>query len=98
MQKLRPVVLHILAAAVLLSLAVGPVHSDTKDVDRLVAALLGDTPLIEDLRELCDEIGGRPTGSKRNEKSTYRARPMQVEERPFWSGLAERRSWPLAST
>lgn len=39
------------------------------DVDRLVAALIGDTPMIEDLRQLTDEIGGRPTGSAANEMS-----------------------------
>jgi hypothetical protein len=36
------------------------------DADRLVAAMLGDTPLEEDLQALLDEIGGRPTGSKAN--------------------------------
>jgi hypothetical protein len=41
-------------------------QAQDKDVPRLVAALLGDTPLIEDLRELTDEIGGRPTGSGQN--------------------------------
>jgi carboxypeptidase Q len=30
---------------------------------RLAARAQGDTPLITDLRELCDGIGGRPTGS-----------------------------------
>jgi carboxypeptidase Q len=30
---------------------------------RLAARALGDTPLLTDLRELCDTIGGRPTGS-----------------------------------
>src|SRR5262249_16806323 len=29
----------------------------------LVARALGRTPMLEDLRELCDRIGGRPTGS-----------------------------------
>ena len=33
---------------------------------RLSASLLGETPIEEDLRELCDEIGGRVTGSKSN--------------------------------
>jgi hypothetical protein len=36
-------------------------------VDRLVGAMLGDTPLINDLRSLTDEIGGRATGSQSNE-------------------------------
>lgn len=38
----------------------------TSEVDSLVAAMLKQTPLQEDLRQLCDEIGGRPTGSKAN--------------------------------
>ncbi len=36
------------------------------EVARLVAAMLGDTPLIEDLRVLSQEIGGRATGSPAN--------------------------------
>jgi hypothetical protein len=40
-----------------------------EDVDRLVAAMLGDTPVIDDLRELTDDIGGRPTGSDANRKA-----------------------------
>lgn len=40
--------------------------SQTSEVDYLVAAMLKQTPLKEDLRQLCDEIGGRPTGSKAN--------------------------------
>lgn len=39
------------------------------DEAKLIAALLGDTPIEEDLQELCDEIGGRVTGSKSNELS-----------------------------
>lgn len=30
---------------------------------RLAARALGQTPMLDDLRELCDGIGGRPTGS-----------------------------------
>ena len=46
-----------------------PIHCLTSqsDVDRLVETLLGDTPLEEDLMELCDNIGGRVTGSVQNE-------------------------------
>ena len=40
-----------------------------EDVDRLVAAMLGDTPIIDDLRELTDDIGGRPTGSDANREA-----------------------------
>jgi hypothetical protein len=39
------------------------------DAARLVAAMLSETPLIEDLRELTDEFGGRATGSEANERS-----------------------------
>ncbi|MFC1761309.1 M28 family peptidase [Planctomycetota bacterium] len=39
------------------------------DLDRLVAQLLGDTPLVEDLRQLTDEIGGRPQGTEANRRS-----------------------------
>lgn len=39
------------------------------DVQRLVAAMLGDTPIIEDLHELTDTIGGRPTGSDANRRA-----------------------------
>jgi Zn-dependent M28 family amino/carboxypeptidase len=37
------------------------------NVGELVAAMLGDTPIIDDLRELTDTIGGRSTGSPANE-------------------------------
>ena len=33
------------------------------DVQKLANRALGETPLARDLRELCDGIGGRPTGS-----------------------------------
>lgn len=43
------------------------VQAAESDVERLVAAMLGDTPVIDDLRELTDTIGGRVTGSAANE-------------------------------
>lgn len=39
------------------------------DVDRLVAAMLGDTPIVGDLQSLTDEVGGRVTGSPANEQA-----------------------------
>ena len=36
------------------------------DVDKLVGAMLGDTPIISNLQELTDQIGGRVTGSASN--------------------------------
>ena len=40
-----------------------------EDAERLIAALLGDTPVIEDLRELTDSIGGRQTGTAANREA-----------------------------
>jgi carboxypeptidase Q len=39
------------------------------DRDRLVAAILGPTPLVTDLEQLSDRIGGRPTGSEANRRA-----------------------------
>ena len=39
------------------------------DRDRLVAAILGPTPLVTDLEQLSDRIGGRPTGSDANRRA-----------------------------
>ena len=43
--------------------------SSSAEVERLVGALLGDTPLLRDLAYLTDEIGGRVTGSESNLRS-----------------------------
>jgi hypothetical protein len=37
-----------------------------QDIAILTSSLLGETPLEEDLLELCDGIGGRETGSDAN--------------------------------
>ena len=39
------------------------------DVARLVAAMLGDTPMLSDLERLVDGFGGRATGSSANAKA-----------------------------
>ena len=52
---------------VALGLALGQVAAAQDDVDRLIGAMLGDTPVIADLQSLTDEIGGRVTGSPANE-------------------------------
>ncbi|MDY7092131.1 MAG: M28 family peptidase [Acidobacteriota bacterium] len=64
------VALLILIAASALPMAAAdePTPPDS-DVQRLVSALLGDTPMIDDLRSLTDEVGGRPTGSEANARS-----------------------------
>jgi hypothetical protein len=46
-----------------------PARAGENDVQRLVAALLGETPMVDDLRSLTDEVGGRPTGSEANARS-----------------------------
>lgn len=35
----------------------------------LAGTMLGDTPMLEDLRSLTDEVGGRPTGSEANQRA-----------------------------
>ena len=61
----------------------------SRDVDRLVAALLGPTPLEDDLRALTDEIGGRPTGSPANARAVewglqrFRAAGVEASVEPF---------------
>jgi Zn-dependent M28 family amino/carboxypeptidase len=50
--------------AVALAVAGIALAADDNDAARRLAArALGDTPIFEDLKELCDGIGGRPTGS-----------------------------------
>jgi hypothetical protein len=53
----------------LLAAALLPTPAVADDAERLVAALMGSTPLAEDLRSLTDEVGGRPTGSPANERA-----------------------------
>ena len=63
--------------------------AQSDDASRLAGALLGDTPMVNDLRTLTDEIGGRPTGSPANLKAfdwaLARLREAGVEARkePF---------------
>jgi hypothetical protein len=57
----------LIRSAVLVVLIVCPLKADQEsDLSRLIAAMMGDTPMVEDLRTLTDEIGGRPTGSEAN--------------------------------
>ena len=74
-------------AAVLAAAAAATAAEDP--ASRLVAAVLGDTPMIDDLRELTDEIGGRPTGSLANQRSVewaagrFREAGVEVRVEPF---------------
>jgi hypothetical protein len=53
----------------LIVLAIAQPATAQDDVDRLIAAMLGDTPVSDDLHELTDTIGGRVTGSDANRKA-----------------------------
>jgi Iap family predicted aminopeptidase len=52
-----------------LALAALPALSSPPGAAALVARSLGATPLMDDLRELCDSIGGRPAGSPANARA-----------------------------
>jgi hypothetical protein len=43
-----------------------PAPAQESDAARLVTALLGETPVVDDAQWLTDRIGGRPTGSQAN--------------------------------
>jgi hypothetical protein len=64
-----------------------PAQSD--DASRLVAALLGDTPMVRDLQVLTDSIGGRPTGSEANRRAfdwalaRFREAGVEARKEPF---------------
>jgi len=55
---------------------------------RLAGRAVGDTPLLADLRELADGIGGRPSGSPANERAVewavakFRAAGLEVKTEP----------------
>lgn len=76
------------AAAGLLSLAAAS-GARAGDVERLVGALLSDTPLASDLQSLTDEIGGRATGSPANLKAVewglarFREAGVPARKEPF---------------
>jgi hypothetical protein len=55
-----------LTIATICAIAISGVAIADENVDRLVGAMLGDTPIISDLQELTDNIGGRVTGSAQN--------------------------------
>jgi Iap family predicted aminopeptidase len=58
-----------LTGILLMMLSTAALAEEISATEALVGALLGESPMIEDLRELTDEIGGRPTGSKANFES-----------------------------
>ena len=65
----RITVMRLLPALAFLSLLPVSLPAQSDDASRLVAALLGDTPMTSDLETLTDRIGGRPTGSEANRRA-----------------------------
>src|SRR5437899_6144264 len=60
---------HVVLLALAVAGLVSPLPAQQPDdVSRLIGALLGDTPMIRDLQQLTDEVGGRATGSAANLK------------------------------
>ena len=63
--------------------------AQSEDASRLVAALLGDTPMVRDLQTLTDSIGGRPTGSDANRRAfdwavaRFREAGVDARKEPF---------------
>jgi hypothetical protein len=66
MNSLKSIRKKVFLTIILCLVVFSQVFPGTSEVDRLVAAMLKETPIISDLQQLCDEIGGRPTGSKAN--------------------------------
>jgi hypothetical protein len=80
------------AAAAILALTLAPIaigQSTPPESAALVSALMGSTPLVSDLEELTDLIGGRPTGSEANLSSvewalrTFRAAGVEARKESF---------------
>ncbi|WOH39401.1 M28 family peptidase [Thalassotalea fonticola] len=54
---------------IILVFSVFPALAETNEIDKLIDAMKSQTPILEDLQQLTDEIGPRLTGTKANEKS-----------------------------
>jgi hypothetical protein len=67
----------------------GSAQATEADVARLVAAMLGDTPLLRDVARLTDRFGGRATGSEANIKAVewalaqFREAGVDARTEPF---------------
>ena len=67
--QLLPLIIALVIAVVPMSQLNAQAASSDDHIGRLIAAMLGDTPLLRDLAVLTDEIGGRATGSQANLRS-----------------------------
>jgi carboxypeptidase Q len=69
MNSSKCIYIRLISTMVILLIVPQQAISQAPVLDRLAAAMLAETPLTQDLQQLCDEIGGRPTGSKANLES-----------------------------
>jgi hypothetical protein len=89
MTKSSAVFFIIVMTSALCVLTTPAIFAQDADAERLVSAMLGDTPMISDLQTLADEIGGRATGSPSNLKSVewalerFRAAGVDVRKEAF---------------
>jgi carboxypeptidase Q len=81
---------RIAPALVVITVALAAIpRAAVADLDRLIAALLGDTAMTADLQQLTDVIGGRATGSPSNGKSidwalaAFKAARVDARREPF---------------
>jgi hypothetical protein len=76
-----PALRVVFLTAIALLISALPASAADDDVDRLIAAMLGDTPVSDDLHELTDTIGGRVTGSDANRQAiAWAAKKFQQAE------------------
>ena len=80
----------LLTAVLLLGLSPSaPLAAQAGEAERLVGAVLGETPMVRDLQELTDRIGGRPTGSPANQQAVewalerFRSAGVEARKEPF---------------
>src|SRR5262245_54373420 len=77
------------------------VHADETPVEKLVGRALASNALMADLQELCDTIGGRPTGSPAFDRAVewgvakFKAIGLEVKTEPvpvpqLWLGGSAR--------
>ena len=83
-------VLRLVVPMVLLAPGTAPLRAQADPAAaRLVAAMLGDTPMVRDLQTLTDSIGGRPTGSAANQRAfdwaleRFREAGVEARKEPF---------------
>jgi hypothetical protein len=80
---------RLLGTLTVLLLAPATLPAQSDEASRLVAALLGNTPIISDLQTLTDRFGGRPTGSSANQRAfdwaleRFRQAGVTARKEPF---------------